>query len=431
MKLLTDQHRAMQTNELDSMQRQKVGTTSKKAVLFVPFWRMAGHVGNNRVDRFIRWLTEDGYELVVIRAGTQEAVRTEPWGQEITVVDRLGLHPETAPGQAKVVSTRKPSKLRRALAYWLFNPDPAVVWAKAAARHPKVMAAMHGAQFILSSSPPESAHVGAWLLSQQTGVPHIMDMRDGWLDEPLKPLLHTSALRRWLEGRMESRIAHHAKAIQVTSDVWKKLFDARYPELAHKVQVLTNGYPAQMSTVPPRQSSGAGDEYILIHAGRFMGSRQSQKPELLMDPLVKNLALTPSKGVIRFYGDLSEDEVARIRAYQPRLATLSWRVEFPGAVPRVQMLEAMQKADGLLLLSASHAALPSKLFEYLATGLPIGFVANIGSATEKLLRDVPQAVDMVMAGDSVLAMPLAGRVDVPREYSEEILVDKFKSIFPA
>lgn len=400
--------------------------TQKKAVLFVPFWRMAGHVGNNRVDRFKRWLSDEGYELVIIRAGTQESVRSESWGQEITVIDRLGLHPEAAPGQAKVLSPRKPNKLRRALAYWLFNPDPAVVWAKAAARHPKVIEAIQGSQFILSSSPPDSAHVGAWMLSQKTGVPHIMDMRDGWLDEPLKPLLHTSALRRRLEGRLEARIAHHAKAIQVTSDVWKELFDIRYPQLAHKVHVLTNGYPAQMPPASRCQPKGADDDYVLIHAGRFTGSRQSQKPELLMEPLLKNLAFSTNKGIIRFYGNLSEDEVAHIQTYQPRLSALGWRVEFSGVVPRIQMLEAMQQADGLLLLSASHAALPSKLFEYLATGLPIGFVAEVGSATEKLLRDVPQALDLQQAGVGLLDASMRSACCIPPEYTEAASGKKFK-----
>lgn len=399
----------------------------KKAVLFIPFWRMAGHVGNNRVDRFRRWLSEEGYELIVVCAGAEEAVRAKPWGQEITVIDRLGLHPEAAPGQARAVSPRKPNKLRRALAYWLFNPDPAVVWAKAAARHPKVVAAMQGAQFILSSSPPDSAHVGAWMLSQKTGVPHIMDMRDGWLDEPLKPLLHTSALRRWQEGRMESRIAHHAKVIQVTSDVWKELFDARYPQLAHKVHVLTNGYPAQMPLASRRHPKDAEDELVLIHAGRFTGSRQSQKPELLMDPLLQNLELKPCKGVIRFYGDLSPDEVASIRAYQSRLSVIGWRVEFPGTVLRAQMLALMQQADGLLLLSASRAVLPSKLFEYVAVGLPIGFVADESSATEKLLRGVPQAVDLQRAGVGLLDMAIKRGSRVPPDYAEAALARQFNT----
>ena len=416
-------HRADSANPLAG------GTLSArpKAILFVPFFRMAGHVGNNRVDRFRRWLTEDGYDLVVVCAGAKEAVHSHDWGHEIVVVDRLGLHSEAAPGQAKAVSARRPNKLRRALAYWLFNPDPAVVWAKAAARHPKVIAAMQGAQFILSSSPPDSAHVGAWMLSQKTGVPHIMDMRDGWLDEPLKPLLHTSALRRWQEGRMESRIAHHAKAIQVTSDVWKELFDARYPQLAHKVHVLTNGYPAQMPPVNARPPKGVEDEEVLIHAGRFTGSHMSRTPDLLMDPLLQNLGHKPCKGVIRFYGDLSPDEIASIQVYQPRLSTIGWRVEFPGTVPRAQMLALMQQSDGLLLLSASHAALPSKLFEYVAAGLPIGFVADESSATEKLLRGVPQAVDLQRAGVGLLDMAIKRGSRVPPDYAEAALARQFNT----
>ena len=358
----------------------------KKAVLFVPFWRLSGHVGNNRIDRFVRWLTEDGYKLVIIRAGTKEEVRTEPWGQEITVVDRLGLHPESTPGLAKSASVRKPNKLRRALAYWLFNPDPTVVWAKAAARHPKVIEAMQGAQFILSSSPPESAHVGAYMLSQKSRVPHIMDMRDGWLDEPLKPLLYTSALRRWQERRIESQIAQHAKVIQVTSDVWKELFDARYPQLTQKVHVLTNGYPVQTPSVILKPSERLDDEYVLIHAGRFMGSRMSQKPELLMDPLIKNLSLTKKSGVIRFYGNLSSEEIHRIKLYKQKLSTMNWRIEFPGSLPRADMLKIMHSADGFLLLSATHAALPSKIFEYIFFCKPIFSVTHEDSAADKLCR---------------------------------------------
>lgn len=384
---------------MKTLKKNDKSPAHKKAILFVPFWRMAGHVGNNRADRFVRWLNEEGYELVIVRAGTREAVCAEPWGQEITVVDRLGLHPDVPPGQAKAVPRRKPNKLRRALAYRLFNPDPAVVWAKAAARHPKVIEAMQDANFILSSSPPESAHVGAWMLSQKTGVPHIMDMRDGWLDEPLKPLLHSSPLRRWQERRLESRIAKNAKAIQVTSDAWKELFDARYPELAHKVQVLTNGYPQHMPPVSDKPPKGGDDEYVLIHAGRFTGSRMSQKPELLLEPLLKNLALEPSKGVIRFYGNLTADDISGIQAFQQRFGRIGWRVEFPGTVSRTKMLEIMQQADGLLLLSASHAALPSKLFEYIATCKPVFCVSFYDSATWKVAAGTEQMTSVATVAD--------------------------------
>lgn len=413
----------------------------KKAIIFAPFWRMAGHVGNNRVDRFVRWLAEDGYEVIMIRAGTREGERAEAWGREITVFDRLGLHPEPQPGQAVAVSTRKPNRLRRALAYWLFNPDPAVVWAKAAARHPKVREAMRGAAFILSSSPPESAHVGAWQLSRAHGVPHIMDMRDGWLDEPLKPLLLSSAVRRWQERRLESRIAQDAKLIQVTSDVWKELFDARYPKLAHKVHVLTNGYPAQMPEVGQKAIQDPKNEYVLIHAGRFTRSHTARLPELLLRPLLRNLSVQPCKGVIRLYGELSTDEVVNIESFQTSFGAIGWRIECPGRVARPKVLEEISIADGLLLLSASHAALPSKVFEYIPMSIPILAVAPLNSATWRLcesLRSVtlvpidceseqqssPSSPFMFSATDVDISRR-SGECVVPMDYFEQSLRAKF------
>lgn len=66
----------------------------KKAIIFAPFWRQTGHVGNNRVDRFVRWLVDEGYHIVMIRAGSADAIHDESWMQEITVRDRLGLYRE-------------------------------------------------------------------------------------------------------------------------------------------------------------------------------------------------------------------------------------------------------------------------------------------------------------------------------------------------
>ncbi|MEQ6341786.1 MAG: hypothetical protein M3A44_09070 [Gammaproteobacteria bacterium] len=401
----------------------------KKAVIFAPFWRQAGHVGNNRVDRFVRWLVEDGYYIVMVRAGSVDAIRQEIWGEEITVHDRLGLYRDMEPGTT-TVSLRKPNKLRRALAYWLFNPDPTVVWAKAAARHPAVLRAIEGANFILSSSPPESAHVGAWLLSRRTGTPHIVDMRDGWLDEPLKPLLRSSAIRRWLEGRMEARILRDAKAIQVTSDVWKELLCKRYPALAHKVQVLTNGYPKNMPELPLRQPKGPEEELVLIHAGRFIGSRLTQLPDLLLEPLLQNLSTQPAKGVIRLIGSLSDDEMKIIEPFRLRFQEIGWRIECLGSMPRHELLQLLPQADGLLLLSASYAAIPSKLFEYIPTGKSILVVTERRSATWRVCEKLPQAflVDIDNDGATSVAIDFFNGIKSPsiigrrpEEFSEAYL----------
>jgi hypothetical protein len=405
----------------------------KKAIIFAPFWRQTGHVGNNRVDRFVRWLVDEGYHIVMIRAGSADAIHDESWGQEITVSDRLGLYRDAELGEPAAANPRKPNKWRRALAYWLFNPDPTIVWARSAARHPVVVSAMAGAQFILSSSPPESAHVGAWILSRKTSVPHVVDMRDGWLDEPLKQLLRSSALRRWQEGRLERRILQDAKGIQVTSAIWKDLLCHRFPNVTSKVKVLTNGYPENVQALGvkngPRDDTG---KTVLIHAGRFTGSRLTQYPALLLDPLLNDLANSSKTGVIRLIGALTNDELEQIAPFEHRFKAIGWQIETPGVIPRAELLELLPKTDGLLLLSASYAALPSKLFEYIPTGLPIFVVTEKGSATWKICESLPQAMLVDVATNTASSMvnensSFYEKVGflVPDDYSEQKLSEKF------
>lgn len=412
-----------------------MSNAQKKAILFAPFWRQPGHVGNNRVDRFVRWLAEDGYDIVMIRAGRADAIRQESWGREITVRDRLGLYNDIEPGDVATASPRNPNKFRRALAYWLFNPDPTVVWAKAAARHPAVLQATQGGDFILSSSPPESAHLGAWLLSRQTAVPQVVDMRDGWLDEPLKPFLRNPTLRRWLERRMEARILRDARAIQVTSDVWKELLCRRLPELTAKVHVLTNGYPENILEVVSPQPNEANAERVLIHAGRFTGSRLTQYPGLLLEPLLQNISLQSAKGVVQLIGSLSVEELDAIELFKPRFKAIGWRIECPGSMPRQALLELLPKADGLLLLSASHAAIPSKLFEYIPTGRPMFVVTERGGATWQICEPLAQASLIDTTGvngkqHTGAATPFYLRfgADIPEAFTEKTLAGKFRAI---
>lgn len=407
-------------------------STQKKAVIFAPFWRQKDHVGNNRVDRFVRWLAETGYKVVMIRAGSADGERQEFWGREITVRDPMGLYRDTIPGPATHVSPRKPNKLRRALAYWLFNPDPTIIWARAAARHTLALQAMQGATFILSSSPPESAHVGAWLLSRRIGVPHIVDMRDGWLDEPLKPLLLTSTFRRWKERRLERRILHDSTAILVSSDTWQMLLSGRYPSLTSKIHVLTNGYPQHTMASQPFPPKKPDDELVLIHAGRFLGSRLTQSPDLLLTPLLRNLSNHPATGVVQLIGPLSNNELKIIEPFKTLFRAIGWRIECPGTIPRSELLDLLPKAEGLLLLSASHAALPSKIFEYIPTGRPLFVVTEKGSATWNLCESLPQAtmIDIATniagsAGNEKNCFYEKTSFSVPDDYSEHELSLQF------
>lgn len=407
----------------------------KKAVILAPFWRRPGHVGNSRIDRFVRWLAEDGYQVVMIRAGSRNELRETAWGVELTVRDPLGLyHDPVAGGETPV--PHKPNKFVYWLAYWMFNPDPSIMWARAAAANSSVQAAVGDADFILSSSPPESAHVGAWMLARKFNRPHIVDMRDGWLDEPLKPILVNSALRRWLEGRLEARILGNSARVFVTSDVWRDLLCRRLPNIAHKIRVLTNGYPKELERVEEIiNPAPIEDGLVLIHAGRFSASDRRRTPDILLTPLLNFIRQERSRGIVRLIGQITVEEMAEIAKYNSQFEEVGWSIECPGSMPRDRLLELLSKASGLLLISASRAAVPSKLFEYIVVRRPILVVTERDSATWQVCERLPQAF-LVASGVESSGSDACDFIDVaatpsplgacPEAFSETALAELFR-----
>lgn len=401
----------------------------KKAVIFAPFWRRAGHVGNYRIDRFVRWLAAGGFYVVLVRAGSATGQHHVPWGVELAVRDPLGLYRDAVSDGAPV-KTRRPNRLRRLLAYWLFNPDPGILWARAAARHPAVLEHAEGASFVLSSSPPESAHIGAATFAKNLKAELIIDMRDGWLDEPLKPLLRYSRLQRWREGRLEQAILQQADKIFVTSPVWKSLLGDRLPFTLDKTVVLTNGYPPEgLFDLKQTRNRPANEPLRLVHAGRFTGSSLSRKVSYLLEPLLMGLGNIGTQGVVTLLGRLEVADLEDVTRLQSQFRTKGWIIEVKDAVPRDEMMAHLNQADGLLLLSASQAAIPSKLFEYLSLGKPVfaatpqaSAVWKVGVSLEQLFLTDHRNPDELVASSFISASKMTeNSYEIPGQFDEEVL----------
>ena len=362
-----------------------------KVIIVAPFWRNPPHVGIYRIDRFVRWLSTQGVNITLVRAGSTDQVQQMSWGVEVTVRDPLELYGDPVAGGGYTTPTRRPNRLRRFAAYLLFNPDPTVVWAKRAAYHPLVLEHGQGATCVLSSNPPESSHVASSLLAKQLQTDLIVDMRDGWLDEPLKPLLQHFRWQRWREGRLETPILRQAKHIFVSSVVWKDLLENRLPFTKGKTTVLTNGYPPEsLRPAPTGKKCTAFNRITLLYAGQFTGSRNTRKVQYLLKPLLEGIQCSQSKGDVVLLGNLEEDDLTEVNHWKPQLEALGWSVVVQSSVPRLELLERLHQADGLLLLSVSPATIPSKLFEYLTSGRPILCLTPEGSALWQLGESLPQ-----------------------------------------
>ncbi len=407
----------------------------KRVVIPAPYWGQPGHLGWTRVERFVRWLGEEGVGSLVLRAGSRDGVEGTSFGQVVTIRDPIGFFSDPPPGRRAALPPRTTNRLRRTVAYLLMVPDPLVAWARRAAKHPLALEAGRSASMVLASSPPESVHVAGAGLARRLQAPFVMDLRDGWLDEPVIPLLNTLALQRLRHRRLEARLLRQAEGVLVTSEAWWRLLAERLPWVADKVSVVTNCYPKVMDASTGEQRRRPDDPLTLLYAGKFFGSRAERRVEDLFRPLLDGIeAGAGPRGRVLVVGNLLAEERAAVAAWRPRLAAWGWELELRPPVDRAAILELIRAADGLLLLSSSTASLPAKLFEYLPSGRPILAVAPRGSAVWEATRTLSQV--WTLAPDSseagvVVARFLArcaqpdAKVEPPRQFSEESVRPRF------
>ncbi len=413
----------------DATSAETVGRASPPDawVMVAPHFDHPGHLGGVRCERFCRWLQTMNRHVTVVRAGSHDRIEERAWGICITVRDPLGFYRDPAPGAAVPLLPRRPNRARTWVAHLLMVPDPVVLWARRVLRSSAVRRAVGQAGWVLSSSPPESCHVAAAGLARQIGGKHMVDLRDGWLDEPMIPLLARSAFQRWRHRRIESRIVVRAQVILVTSERWREQLVARYPEIASKVAVLPNACPVKLPPAAPAHHRHRNEEIRLLYAGKIHSSRPERQTQQLMRPLLGCFARYPGRGEIEFIGNLRDDEICDLKAYESRLEASGWRLLIRPPVPRHELLRRVADADGLLILATSMASIPAKLFDYLPSRRPILAVTPEGSEVARLASLIPQLfvenLGTEQTRQSVVDFLDAAKTGVPDAVVPEVFTD--------
>lgn len=261
-------------------------------------------------------------------------------------------------------------------------------------------------------------------LSRRLRVPLYLDIRDIFVETIADVLPRSLSLVSWpVFSLLERYTISRASAVNLVSGGFLPYFQARYPR--KQFETFTNGVDDTfIADIPPAATLSAGTLRI-VYAGNI---GDSQGLETIVPELAERLG---GGATIRIVGEGGgrtrlEHEIAK------RGLT---NVVIQPPIARELLVEVYEQADVLFLhlndRDAFTRVLPSKLFEYAATGKPIlagvsGFCKTF-IETEISNAAVFAPCDAVGAAKSLstLSFATAPRTDFVRKYRRTTLMSAF------
>ncbi len=356
----------------------------------------------HRVLGFTRHLPRHGWACTVVCAGAGDYWVTDPSLVTRVPAETEVIRAEGGSGLATWLRMRPRDRGRRPggvfaglrrLSDWFLFPDAYAGWARRATDAVRERLGRGGIDVVLTSSPPDSAHVPGLDTRGATRAPWVADFRDPWMG--LEFRTPPTAWHRGRQRRLESRVLAGADRVLAASrthaDALRRRFIASGADPA-KVVHLPNGYEAGDDAPVPFTPDPTS--FRLVYTGML-----SLMPdiEVCLEAVHDVLARVPEarqRMRARLLGPFDANLEHRARALG-----LTGIVEFAGPRPHAESRAAQAGAD-VLLHWQPHAfptMVPGKLYEYFESGRPVLAVLDPATEAAALIREAGGTV--VAPGD--------------------------------
>ena len=345
----------------------------KRVLIVAAFYPPLAGGGVHRVLSFTRHLPEHGWACTVVCAGEQDYwVRDEslsariPAGTEVLRVSGgsamsawLRLRGAAANGRRSGGAFAP----LRSLADWWLLPDSYAGWANRASAVAALRLARGDVDVVLSSSPPDSAHLAAREAARGAGRPWVVDFRDPWVGLHFrKP---PTPWHRARHRELESRVIREADLVIAASRTHADALAAgpKPKRLLH----LPNGFE------PAEAHAGAAADaahFTLVFTGTL--SLMEDAGTLLsgVAKLVQSQPGIADRLRVELAGPYDVDWERRAHALG-----LGGIVRFRGPLAHAEARALQRGADAQLLWKPRgegyRTMVPGKLYEYLDSGRPL------------------------------------------------------------
>jgi len=276
--------------------------------------------------------------------------------------------------QAFATTQIKPNKSLKLLRIFkkyvrsLIAPDEHVFWIPPAFKVIRNIQKNHAVGVIFSTAPPFSAHFLGALASTIYKIPLVLDYRDLWGENPQ---MAGKGFARQANKFLERYSLKKASKIIFTNHSASEVMVARHSFISAKTVVIENGFDSGSMQKKNHTSTDGNNKSIFRIS--YLGSLTRQRTPSTFLSAVKNFVeVHPEYPVkVGFVGFAPEEHRQLVSDMG-----MDKIVQFHGAVTKEKAIDIMcNHSDILLVLQRSGeggaTAIPGKLYEYLAVGIPV------------------------------------------------------------
>ena len=389
----------------------------KRVLIITYYWPPSGGSGVQRWLKFAKYLPEAGWEPVIFTPENPdfdlqdetllkeispdlEVIRFPIW-EPYQLFAKVKKQGKSHPG--RILEQPKKGFLEKA-AIWLranlLVPDPRVFWVKPSVQFLNQLLKEGQFQAIITTGPPHSLHLIGQQLKHKHGVPWLADFRDPWSQwEFLDTLPMLPFIRRRHEA-LEQQVLQQADVVVTISPTFQRDLEKLS---GRKIDLITNGYdPADIpQDFTPRLK--AANRLHLVYTGIIDAIRN---PLPLMQALMAEFETAGEEVSWTFVGKVSEQVQQQVQA-DPWLQS---HIHFSGYVPHHEVFDFYSNADALVLILTdtknAKGNIPGKLFEYLATGLPVLALGDPRGDSSEILTKAGAGAVLSHADQSAMRLAL-------------------------
>ncbi|MBL7856192.1 MAG: glycosyl transferase [Cyclobacteriaceae bacterium] len=371
----------------------------KKVLIITYYWPPSGGSGVQRWLKFVKYLPQFGWEPYVFTPEKPffhikddsllkdvppeaEVIHFPIW-EPYAAFHKLS---KLSGSEVQVASPQSNKSFFAKVSTWIrgnfFIPDPRVFWVRPSVRFLEDFIRDNKIRIIITTGPPHSVHlIGLRLKQKDSTLRWLADFRDPWSEWGLLDSLRVGSFARWMHKRLEGKVLRSADRILTITPFYVKQFQKLS---GRKVQLLTNGFDADDFRDLVYKPS---EKFMIRHVGIV---NEKCNPRPFMNALGQ-LMLADSDFAqhvaVEFIGEVHPDFKAFLRASE----ILQTVTRFTGNIPHQQLIATYGESSLLLLILTGYkdaeGYMPGKLFEYLATGLPVLGVGPVRGDAALLMKE--------------------------------------------